>query len=765
MMALDLAAILVLIIIACSGFFVAFTVAFSSTDIDAPRAAYILFQILMGFTPAAWDIWDTYNILGKAILTLFLCICHFLIVTILITVLTNSFMAVVQNANEEHQFLFAVNTISLVKSDALFSYIAPTNVIGWLLRPATYILPFRKYVKVNRTIIKVTHFPLLWSVFVYERFILSRHIYEPTDVVEQRGRSTGGVPAFSMRGPTRGDLFSPGARLREPSVTTFHKNRALDEVFRRPYRGDDRTNLSERKQTVVHDWMSGVHNQGGAATPPEQPRSIVERLESRRPTLRRNKTAEARVRHLSLSRSVASDPEEMRNSMIGIPGRILEEDEEDDEEDVAESRLDIEGDSQIQNIYSEEITPGSDVDHGDTGAEDDADKENHRFDSSRPGSYFDPSSSLRSRPNESSRQASPIPLQPPQRVLKPRQPLAEHVHGSVSPQKARRQDRPSRMHNRTISSNTILYSPLEMETAPQVTQQAPFRKPQFTKAPISRSRSRSPHKDSSGPTTAKHSAGTTTPGQFALAGAGAKRPTTSGGQTPAKARPIMPPRGLHSTAPNLNLAGFLALDRHRKPSFNAMALDLASDLGDNRYRPDVGAVSGMPASFSTQMEVERQRQLRAQIAGRQAKSNKPGAAARLGFGFPPTRAFSPDNGDDEDDEEEHDDEGDGARRMSKIMLARMSTLEEGFREVLNEMREWRRQDGIRTQPVTAPGSVGGSVGSAEGTDDSSRRGSDGTEIGPARDGRRGRGKSRVVEGIDSVQHMDFGGEGGHSSSV
>lgn len=91
MMAMDLVAILFLIVICCSGFFVAFTLAFK-TDLDAPNAAYALFQMLMGFTPAAWDIWADFNPLGKALLTLFLFICHFLIVTILITVLTNSFM-------------------------------------------------------------------------------------------------------------------------------------------------------------------------------------------------------------------------------------------------------------------------------------------------------------------------------------------------------------------------------------------------------------------------------------------------------------------------------------------------------------------------------------------------------------------------------------------------------------------------------------------------------------------------------------------------
>ncbi len=96
MMAADLFAVLILILIACSGFFVAFTLSFSDTEFDAAGAAYALFQILMGFTPAAWAVWDDYNFLGKAIMTIFLIICHFLIVTILITVLTNSFMAIVR---------------------------------------------------------------------------------------------------------------------------------------------------------------------------------------------------------------------------------------------------------------------------------------------------------------------------------------------------------------------------------------------------------------------------------------------------------------------------------------------------------------------------------------------------------------------------------------------------------------------------------------------------------------------------------------------
>ena len=222
MMAMDLVAVLVLIIIACSGFLVAFTLSFGDDDFDAAGAAYALFQMLMGFTPAAWEVWDTYNPLGKAILVLFLFICHFLVVTILITVLTNSFMAVVANANEEHQFLFAINTISMVKSDALFSYMPPTNIIGWLLIPTRYLLPFKQFVKLNRIVIKVTHLPILFLIFFYERFILTYRTYDLADLVEQQNRGRKVGPAFAQNGGP--PVFSPGRKIREPSVATFRKD-------------------------------------------------------------------------------------------------------------------------------------------------------------------------------------------------------------------------------------------------------------------------------------------------------------------------------------------------------------------------------------------------------------------------------------------------------------------------------------------------------------------------------------------------------------
>lgn len=54
LMALDLAAVTVLVLISCSGFFVFFTM--SQDNSDPADVAYSIFQILMGFTPAAWQV-------------------------------------------------------------------------------------------------------------------------------------------------------------------------------------------------------------------------------------------------------------------------------------------------------------------------------------------------------------------------------------------------------------------------------------------------------------------------------------------------------------------------------------------------------------------------------------------------------------------------------------------------------------------------------------------------------------------------------------
>ncbi|KAJ5567929.1 hypothetical protein N7450_010415 [Penicillium hetheringtonii] len=314
-MASDLIAVFVLIVIACSGFFVAF-LSFGS-DNSPNVVAYGLFQMLMGFTPTAWSMWEDYNLLGRTILTVFLFICHFVVVTILITVLTNSFMRIVQNANQEHQFLFAVNAISMVKSDALFSYVAPTNIIAWLVTPFRYVMPFREFIRLNRTIIKITHLPILFTICLYEKTILSAKVVDLTDLVDANPQTKASDPTSTWR-PNRFRAFSNKVPrlVREPSVATYQKDQALEEVFRRPFSDDQMRGPRRKQQTnnVIKDWMQEIGS-GPVHTPDEQD-SAADHLEmpalgARQPRFPFRKVMAAHGRNFTeTTRSVASNPEE-----------------------------------------------------------------------------------------------------------------------------------------------------------------------------------------------------------------------------------------------------------------------------------------------------------------------------------------------------------------------------------------------------------------------------------------------------------------------
>jgi hypothetical protein len=641
LMAVDLIAVFVLILIACSGFFVAFTLSFKRNgtgDYDAAGVAYKIFQILMGFTPAAWDSWPSYNPLGKAILVLFLFICHFLVVTILITVLTNSFMAIVSNANEEHQFVFAVNTISMVKNDALFSYVAPSNIFAWLLVPLRFGLPFRRFIRLNRTVIKATHFPLLFAIYAYEKLFLARTVFDPTDLVEQRGRRR--HVSFNESKA----LFSPNVRMRQESVAGFQKDRALDEVFRlapRPNTLRSNTKSIERRQTqnVVNNWMD---LQGDQASPPqEQDRSIVDRLETRRQA---RKTTMLRHRGISGTRSVASDPAEFMSTgpLHDVGGNLSQF-----HSGMADHEEDADGDDElVTNDEDDHNTlDKSRSHHNSSDNEKEEDDDDDYFRTPTGGHPNLPSiSSLKQQQSALSAalNSSPLKSSPPR----------------------------FRGHKRQMSTNTIVFNPLENHT----------------------SSSDSPPK--SRPLTAKktstaNNTGTHTP--VTNVATGSRTPRHSIYTTAnTKARPILPNRQNFQSVPNFNLDSAMVGSHTRQIRRRQSSLDMGmSDFGiDQNPSNMLGAV---PSSFATQMAMATGG-LKAPAAGRASR--------------------------------QEDTDG----MMGRLMLARMKTLEEGFAEVVKEFRGMRTAGNSSVEGGETYGSPEGRREKGKGREKIARKKKDGRGV-------------------------------------
>jgi hypothetical protein len=630
MMASDLIAVFVLILISCSGFFAALTLSFGDDERDSPASvAYALFQMLMGFTPAAWDRWDGYNALGKTILTLFLFICHFLVVTILITVLTNSFMAIVQNANEEHQFVFAVNTISGVKSDALFSYIAPTNIIAWFITPLRYFVPFRRFVKVNRTIIKITHFPVLFIIFVYEKSILRSSVVDAVEIIEPRGRSRDHGKATAGLG-----LFSPQPRghVRETSVATWQKDRALEAVFRRPFEGalrdTSKSQTRHRTSSAVNHWMQDLGEDGIMSPPQEQDRAVVDRLESQQALHRRSRFFRKKRDFTDITRSVASDPEEFggfTDILSPPPQRFPAYQKIPSQRPEPETAqpTDADGDDEL-------VT----TDHDDDSMPpDQATFNTAQVDSplrtARPGDYFSAYSPKHRKLQSSSSSSSLSPARPRAGMVDERNPQNEVASRAVQIERRR-------PHLRNVSSATIIYNPVS-------------RSPDQQRSPPNKKQTNARAVKSIALHTPK--SGALSPAANSLSNTAGRRTPKRNIPEPSRARPILPPKNDPEFMSAPNLAGMIRMNNRRvQPRRSSLTMDLGSDIGDNKAMGG-GFVGAVPASFATQMAYA-------------------------------TGGLRRQNGSIEDQE-----------MFGRLVLSRMNKLEEGMKEVIHEMRESRMTGG------------------------------------------------------------------------
>lgn len=511
-----------------------------------------------------------------------------------------------------HRFLFAINTIAMVKDQSLFSYVAPGNIFAWILMPLRYCMPLRLFVWLNRMIIKVTHFPLLLGIFLYEKYILAPSMYEPTDFVDNPAR--GRTRALSINPVGRPSLFSPTIRIREESVAGFQQDRALEEVFRRtPDFASLRTQrMHERKRTqnAIRNWM----DQNDAI--PESPNHL-ETINSRTQQdwgrkLSLSKDGPPRRRHISEARSVASDPAEL----ISHHELLTNDDFFDtiDRKDHAERRI-----LKDQDADDELVTNDEDEDEDEATAP--SRHSNTRSAVDEGDDYF--RTPVASRFNEH--------FVPTSLDTSHRSPV--HQQG---PPVAKR----SGLHSRTLSSNTILFNPPKSgRRIPDDNDSSP--------GPATKTRSR--------PITTRH-----TPVDSPVH----RSPRRTGLHGPARPRPIMPSRDIHTATNVPRFGNALTIEtgvprriRNRRLSSSDL-LDAQSDLA---AAADHDAFGGVPSSFVTQM------------------------AMATGLVTPGGQRAN------DKAQRERDNDRD---RMSRLVLARMKTLEEGLADVAKGMKVLQRSSAL-----------------------------------------------------------------------
>ncbi|OCF36454.1 nonselective cation channel [Kwoniella heveanensis BCC8398] len=121
----------------------------------------------LGFSASA----SFHPIFGPIVLISYAALCNVLLITMLIAILSNKFAAINQNAHEEHLFQRVVKTVEGVKSDALFSYLPPVNILAFaILVPLSWVCSPRTLHRINVFAIRLTSFPILIGISAYERY-------------------------------------------------------------------------------------------------------------------------------------------------------------------------------------------------------------------------------------------------------------------------------------------------------------------------------------------------------------------------------------------------------------------------------------------------------------------------------------------------------------------------------------------------------------------------------------------------------------------
>ncbi|KAI9666242.1 MAG: hypothetical protein M1821_004177 [Bathelium mastoideum] len=141
-------------------------------------------------------------LLGPTLFVTFAFLGNTLFLTILVSMLSNTFSNLAANATAEVQFRRTVLTFEGVKSDSLFAFRPPTNILALLIMlPLKFVLSPRWFHKINVSAIRFLNAPILLLVCLYERrYLWKKKTRDPSGATKRSWREFWDFSGFSVHG-------------------------------------------------------------------------------------------------------------------------------------------------------------------------------------------------------------------------------------------------------------------------------------------------------------------------------------------------------------------------------------------------------------------------------------------------------------------------------------------------------------------------------------------------------------------------------------
>ncbi|KAG1746550.1 uncharacterized protein EDB91DRAFT_1117547 [Suillus paluster] len=155
----------------CGFLYALWTLSRNHARYSAGTIAWWMLELWFGLDASGFDKAFEFDfVFGPILMITYACLSNTLLLTVLVSILSNTFAKINEDAAAEAMFRRVVSTVEGVKADSLFSYQPPINLLALcILLPSSYVLSPRWFHKVNVFMIRVTNFPILLIIAWYER--------------------------------------------------------------------------------------------------------------------------------------------------------------------------------------------------------------------------------------------------------------------------------------------------------------------------------------------------------------------------------------------------------------------------------------------------------------------------------------------------------------------------------------------------------------------------------------------------------------------
>lgn len=134
------------------------------------QMSWILVKVFFGSSYLGFDVAEKISpILGPPLMLIFVCLTNILLITSLISILSNSLTKVIEHAREEYLFVYSVFVLEASTSNRLTFFLPPLNLIPLVFRPLRLFISPEHLRSTRILLLKVTHAPHVLAISMYER--------------------------------------------------------------------------------------------------------------------------------------------------------------------------------------------------------------------------------------------------------------------------------------------------------------------------------------------------------------------------------------------------------------------------------------------------------------------------------------------------------------------------------------------------------------------------------------------------------------------